>query len=551
MRMHRSIVGAAVAVLIVGACQGASSPAASPSSSAAASASAGGSPAGSAGTAVLRVARLADAYNFFHPVEFQTGNQFQWYNCIFDTLVKVQDDSKTLTDDLAKTWDVSPDASVYTFHLASGVKWQDGQPFTADDLIYTATWGAQNYDAYKGFLPVWNQLKGAAGVLHTSKPLPGLKKIDDSTVEMTLEAPNSLFLVQLTDAANVIVPQHLLKDVTAANVEKVDFTLGKPGATIGTGPYKLTAFTPDQSLELTANPDYFKGAPKIPKIIFKIFADPSLAVAQLESGDLDLAFRVPPSEFDRLSALPNLNVLSAANPGIVRIVFRTEEAPWSDKRVRQAFYYAINRQGIVDQYYKGRAKVLINPPGFKEYDDLDKYAFNVDKAKQLLSDAGYSGQTFKLMYDQTFPDAAQVMPLIQADLQNAGIKVELVPLDTATYGKNYGSRQGWDGFIAVGGSEALTPNKSEQYFPKDGKHESGYTNPRIYELWAAARSTPDAAKQDESYHELAKILNEDVPQVNLYSPNLVMVSTKRLDGGFKVHLNERETFMNVETWTLQ
>jgi len=551
MRMHRSIVGAAVAVLIVGACQGASSPAASPSSSAAASASAGGSPAGSAGTAVLRVARLADAYNFFHPVEFQTGNQFQWYNCIFDTLVKVQDDSKTLTDDLAKTWDVSPDASVYTFHLASGVKWQDGQPFTADDLIYTATWGAQNYDAYKGFLPVWNQLKGAAGVLHTSKPLPGLKKIDDSTVEMTLEAPNSLFLVQLTDAANVIVPQHLLKDVTAANVEKVDFTLGKPGATIGTGPYKLTAFTPDQSLELTANPDYFKGAPKIPKIIFKIFADPSLAVAQLESGDLDLAFRVPPSEFDRLSALPNLNVLSAANPGIVRIVFRTEEAPWSDKRVRQAFYYAINRQGIVDQYYKGRAKVLINPPGFKEYDDLDKYAFNVDKAKQLLSDAGYGGQTFKLMYDQTFPDAAQVMPLIQADLQNAGIKVELVPLDTATYGKNYGSRQGWDGFIAVGGSEALTPNKSEQYFPKDGKHESGYTNPRIYELWAAARSTPDAAKQDESYHELAKILNEDVPQVNLYSPNLVMVSTKRLDGGFKVHLNERETFMNVETWTLQ
>ncbi|TMG25220.1 MAG: ABC transporter substrate-binding protein [Chloroflexi bacterium] len=551
MRMHRSIVGAAVAVLIVGACQGASSPAASPSSSAAASASAGGSPAGSAGTAVLRVARLADAYNFFHPVEFQTGNQFQWYNCIFDTLVKVQDDSKTLTDDLAKTWDVSPDASVYTFHLASGVKWQDGQPFTADDLIYTATWGAQNYDAYKGFLPVWNQLKGAAGVLHTSKPLPGLKKIDDSTVEMTLEAPNSLFLVQLTDAANVIVPQHLLKDVTAANVEKVDFTLGKPGATIGTGPYKLTAFTPDQSLELTANPDYFKGAPKIPKIIFKIFADPSLAVAQLESGDLDLAFRVPPSEFDRLSALPNLNVLSAANPGIVRIVFRTEEAPWSDKRVRQAFYYAINRQGIVDQYYKGRAKVLINPPGFKEYDDLNKYAFNVDKAKQLLSDAGYSGQTFKLMYDQTFPDAAQVMPLIQADLQNAGIKVELVPLDTATYGKNYGSRQGWDGFIAVGGSEALTPNKSEQYFPKDGKHESGYTNPRIYELWAAARSTPDAAKQDESYHELAKILNEDVPQVNLYSPNLVMVSTKRLDGGFKVHLNERETFMNVETWTLQ
>jgi ABC-type transport system substrate-binding protein len=102
----------------------------------------------------------------------------------------------------------------------------------------------------------------------------------------------------------------------------------------------------------------------------------------------------------------------------------------------------------------------------------------------------------------------------------------------------------------VGGSEALSPDRSQQYFTKDGKTESGYTNPKIFELWAAGRATADPAKQDEAYHELAKILNEDLPQLNLYAPNLVMVATKRLGGGFKVHLNERETFMNVETWEL-
>ena len=124
-----------------------------------------------------------------------------------------------------------------------------------------------------------------------------------------------------------------------------------------------------------------------------MFADPSLGVAQLESGDLDLAFRVSPGEFDRLSAIDSLNVISATNPGTVRIVFQTESAPWNDKRVRQAFYYAINRQAIVDEFYKGRARVLIAQPGFTEYPDLNRYEYNPDTAKQLLADAGYDGQS--------------------------------------------------------------------------------------------------------------------------------------------------------------
>jgi peptide/nickel transport system substrate-binding protein len=366
-----------------------------------------------------------------------------------------------------------------------------------------------------------------------------------------LAAPNAEFLVNLADMSNVILPKHALGDVTAANVEQVDFTLGKPGVTIGTGPYKLTAFTPDQFVQVDANPDYFRGAPQIQQIVFKLFADTSLAVAQLESGDLDLAFRVSPGEFDRLSQIDTLNVISAPNPGIVRIVFDTTKEPWSSKEVRQAVYYAINRQAIVDQFYKGRAQVLYNPPGFKVYDDLNKYEYDPAKAAELLSQGGYSGQTFRLLYNQTFPDATQIMPLIQADLQAAGITVELQPTESAAYLERYNDRTSWDGFIAVGGSEALSPQRSRQYFPATGETESGYTNPRIYELWDTAKSTTDPTEQDNAYHELAKILNEDVPQANLYAPDLVMVGTKRLGGGFDIHLNERETFMDVETWTLQ
>jgi ABC-type transport system substrate-binding protein len=548
MRLRLPAIGMTIALLAAacGTAAPTSAPPASPSAAPSASASAS-APAES----VLRVARLADHYNFWHPVQFQTGNQFQWWSSVFNTLVEAEADSKTVIGDLAESFEVSPDATTYTFHLADNVTWHDGEPFTADDVMFTVNWTVQNYDAFKGFLPAWNQIQGAEAVLGTTDTPAGLKKIDDSTVEMTLAAPNATFLYSITDMANVILPEHILGDVTKADVETVDFTVGTPGATIGTGPYKLAAFTADQSVELEAYPEYFKGAPKIGSVIFKLFADPALAVAQLESGDLDLAFRVSPGEFDRLAAIDTLEVISAENPGIVRIVFKTEAAPWSDKRVRQAFYTAINRQAIVDDFYKGRAKVLINPPGFAEYDDLNRYEYNVDTAKQLLADGGYNGEPFKLLYNQTFPDAQAIMPLIQSDLQAAGVTVELLPTDNETYLARYNDRTTWDGFIAVGGSEGLSPNRSEQYFPKDGKTESGYTNPRIFELWAEGRATADAAAQDTIYHELAKILNEDLPQINLYSPNLVMVASKRLGSGFDIHLNERESFMDVEAWTLE
>lgn len=544
MRLHLPAIGMAIA-LLAAAC----GPAAPASPSAPAGAT---SPPAPAGESVLRVARLADHYNFWHPVQFQTGNQFQWWSAVFNTLVEAEADSRTVVGDLAESWEVSPDATVFTFKLVENATWHDGEPFDADDVMFTITWATQNYDSFLGFAPLWNQVKGADAVKGTTNVPEGLRKVDNYTVEVTLAAPNAEALYALTDMANVILPEHVLKDVTAADVEKVQFTLGTPGVTVGTGPYKLAAFTPDQSVELDAYADYFKGAPKISKIIFRLFADPALAVAQLESGDLDLAFRVSPGEFDRLAAVDTLNVISADNPGIIRIVFRTTIDPWSDKRLRQAVYYAINRQAIVDEFYKGRARVLINPPGFQEYDDLNRYEYNVDTAKQLLADAGYNGQPFRILYNQTFPDAQQVMPLIQSDLQAAGIATELVPTDNEGFLAQYNSGEGHEAFIAVGGSEGLSPDRSRQYFnPTDPKIESGYANPRIFELWAEGRATADPAARDAAYHELARILNEDVPQANLYSPDLVMVATKRLGGGFDIHLNERETFMDVETWTIE
>jgi ABC-type transport system substrate-binding protein len=528
------------------------------------------------GGSVLRVARLADHFNFWHPVQFQTGNQFQWWNTVFNTLIKVAPDSKTVVPDLADTWEVSPDGLVYTFKLHEGVKWHDGEPFTAADVLFTINWFANNSTVdetgalspvYQGFLPKWGAVSGAndaAGALDADgvTVMPGTSQVagavalDDLTVQLTLDAPNSEFLVGLADMANVILPEHILKDATAADIQTVPFTVGTPGVTVGTGPYELTAFTPDQSVEVAANPDYFKGAPKIGRIVFKLFADPSLAIAQLESGDLDLAFRVPPAEFDRLAAIETLNVISAPNPGVFRIIMNTDTPPWDKVEIRQAIAYAINKQAIVDSFYKGRAQVLYNHPGFTTYDDINKYAYDPDRAAELLTAGGYAGEAFVMNYDSTFPDAGAIMPLIQADLLAAGINAELSPQEGAqAYVAAMGDRSTWGGSITLGGSEALTPDRSEQYYSPTpstaASPNSNYTNPEIFRLWSAARAEPDATKRDDLYHQLALILNTDLPMIHLFAPDLVMVSIKGLGGGFDIHLNERESFMDVETWTLE
>ncbi len=522
---------------------------------------------------VLRVARLADHFNYFHPVQFQTGNQFQWWDTIFNTLVNVESDSKTLAPSLADSWEASDDATQFTFHLNPDAKWHDGTPVTADDVLFTINWYANNSTlgesgalapVYQGFLPMWDGIVGiteAAGafaadgttVVPSTTPVSGVEKVDDHTVKITLAAPNAEFLVRLADMANVILPAHALADQDANTIETSDFAKGTPGVTIGSGPYTLAAFTPDQSVEVAANPDYFKGAPKIDRIVFKLFADPSLAIAQLESGDLDLAFRVPPAEYDRLSTIDSLNVISAPNPGIVRIVVATEKAPWNTKETRQAIAYAINKQAIVDSFYKGRARVLYGHPGFTVYDDINKYDYDPAKAQELLAAAGYAGEPFRLLYDSTFPDANAVMPLIQADMQAAGINVELLPTEGAeAFVAVMNDRSQWEGFMHIGGSEALSPDRSKQYYSASNAQTlSGYQNPRIFELWAEGVSTSDPAARDKAYHELALILNEDLPMIHLYAPDLVMVAKKGLGGGFDIHLNERETFMDVETWTIE
>ena len=443
---------------------------------------------------------------------------------------------------------MSPDAKVYTFHLKSGVKWHDGAPFTAKDVVFS--FSRQIVEPYR-FAKFMDAVAGAKDYKDgKATTVTGLEALDDTTVRVTLDAPDALFLLNLSEPSNVIVPEHSLKDVKPEAIDSAPFVTKSP---IGTGPYKFVQFLSDQFVELNVNPDYFKGKPQIDKIFMKVLR-PEVTVAQLESGEVDLALRVNPGEYDRLAKVSSLSIVTRPGVGQTALNFPTEQPRVSDKRVRQAMYYAIDRKAIVQAVYQGRAKALNGaPPAMDGYADLNAYDYNPNKARQLLQDAGFDFKApFRIIYDQTYPAAPQYYPLIAQQLQKIGINVELVALDsTAFLDRMKNKRDSFDLAGYNGGSWGLGAHITAQYFNcKQPGALTGYTNCAFDDLFKKAQAIADPKQRDDLYHEAAKVYNEDVPQLPLWTANDLHAATKRLGGGFKVSGDPRRSFTAIETWTL-
>ncbi len=535
--------------------------------------------------------RFAEANPVFHPVEAQS-NQYSFFYLLFGQLVRLDlsDASlQTITPDLAEAWEISADATVFTFKLRKDVKWQDGRPFTADDVVYTATWGAENKNAYIGFSPAWFVLKGQADVQAScdadvsvaakcggASKFDGVKKLDDYTVQFTLDKPNVTFLRSLADAPSSIMPLHLLAGQTADQINKGNFKNKSP---IGTGPFTLGQIVPDQYMEFIANPAYFKGAPKLEKVIYKQVT-PETALAQIETGELDIILNAGASNYERLSKIDILDTRVLPAPGIFTIVPHVESQSdrtrlnkelsldlpplnfdFSDKRVRQAMYYAIDRRTINDELFGGRNKILWNPPGFKaDYPGLNQYEYSPAKAKELLA-AAEKDKTVDLdkkmvfYYANELGDGAKLAPIIKQQLEDVGFKVELngVAIDAWEKVVTDDSQRGtYDVGFSAGGAEGLGPNRSQIYFKCGAEplqNQSGYYNCDLRKLFEKALTQANPVEQDKTYAEIAKLLNDEAPQLYLWQLAGVHPVNKRVQNA-TVPAFERYATMSAYEWSV-
>jgi ABC-type transport system substrate-binding protein len=555
MKARFSALLAAVTLIAV-ACGGTTtSPSASAPASAAppASAPASAAPSTAAGPTTLRFARISDFLQSLHPVRLGTGNQELMADILFSTLVDVDKDEVTILPDLATEWTESPDATVYTFKLNPAAVWSDGKPVTADDVEWTIAWAAQNVDAWKDGIPtqMWYNVKGGDAVKGTTNIPEGIKKIDANTVEITLKAPDSTFLRRIAGAVYYIQPKHILDGLTGAEAETCPFCLGTAGVTIGSGPYDITESISATGATFTAKKDYWKGKDsQIDTLVYKI-QESNVSVGQLAAGELDLVIRVPPAEGPGLANTPGLKQLNVPGVGIFAINFHNTN---TDKALRQAIAYAINRPEAIEQVLGGLATINYTiPPGFKVYDDINKYEFDLDKGKALLAQSSWDvNKTFRLALLAEDPNFTVTAPALQQYIQALGLKVELTALPTAAYTDLIQVSGEFDAYLSFGGSEGVGWYQSSIYFDCAGLGKSQLKLPDdqcIYteQFEAAAAVTGDA--QDAILHKLALDLNENLPEIYLWQPNYLHVHSEKLGGDFAIYPNERESFQKILDWT--
>lgn len=396
---------------------------------------------------------------------------------------------------LAESMTPSSDYLSYTAKLRKNVKWSDGKPFTADDVVFT----------YEQMLKESNGGWARSQLIFDGQPVK-VEKVDDYTVKFTLP---TISMGALEALGNIfIMPKHVYEG--EANIENST----KNAAPVGTGPYKLKEYKAGQYVKLEKNPDYFLGAPKIDNVVFRIISDANTAQLALQNGEIN-ALAVQPSDVDKLKSNSKLSILPYDEGRIGYMAFNLSSKAVQNKDVRQAIAYALNRKEIInaayisDKFAAPAYTLLPNENAFHS-DNVEKYDFNTNKAKELLAKAGVSGLKLKLAYTGNNVPQQKQAAIIQQDLKAAGIDVELVGMDSSALSQKLKKVQSDFDMYLNGYIMGIDPDTFNSLFvtgsPFNFMH---YSNQEVDKLFQQGRVEKDQAKRKEVYNQIQKLVEDD------------------------------------------
>jgi ABC-type transport system substrate-binding protein len=428
---------------------------------------------------------------------------------VFDGLTRFTPDAKVVPG-LAKSWDVSPDGITYTFHLRSGVKFHDGRPFAAKNVVASfqrvldpATKGGRGWPLY----PIKGAEDYAAGKATT---MSGMAAPNDSTVVITLKEPFSIFPKLLAMPVTSIIPDN----------PSVDFGQHP----IGTGPWKFVEWRHDDYLRFAKNPDYFDGAPKIDSLMARIIPEMSTAQAEFEAGNVDV-LNVPDEAGKSWQADPGKSKLLSSAPALRfwYVAINTTRGPLSDVRVRQALNYAVDVSTMLSQVMAGRGTVAngVIPPSLGGADPTRKgYAYDVNKAKQLLAAAGHPNGIDVELWAATTDQSPRISQTLQANLAAAGIRAKIIQRDASSMRE--AARKGQTD-LALKEWWADYPDAENFLYPllhsKNkgvGGNVSFYGNPKFDALVDQAHQEQDESKRNALYTQADVLEFNDAPMIYLF-----------------------------------
>jgi len=426
---------------------------------------------------------------------------------------------------LAIAWSVAPSGLTYTFKLRPGVKWQDGADFTSADVVFS--------------LMRLKQVHPRSRV--TFANMMGVDTPDSLTVIVHFSVPTPYFLTALAASETPMMPRHIFASLdpnAPIPTNKI----------IGTGPFVLKQFQSHNYMILSRNPNYWdKEKPYLDRLIFRFITDPGARATALETGEVDVAdSAVSPADVDWLAKVPILTVTKMRPPyaGQQRqLIFNLDHPQTSKLKVRQAIAHTIDLNAIVNIVQFGQARISPSPitQALAAYYDpeIKPYRVDLQLANSLLDQAhcprGSGGIRFVLKLRYNYTGDARTAEYIKSALFKIGIRVDIIRTDLPIYVKSVYTDRDFD--LAIESlANAFDPTIGVQriYWSKNFKiglpYSNGahYANPRVDQLLEDAAMEPDPSKRKVYFSEFQRIVYDDIPVVNLYSPEDIIIANKRV-----------------------
>lgn len=458
----------------------------------------------------LRLGIAADALTL-DPIHTNDNPALWTELLIFDQLVRTGKDGKSMEAGLAEKWEISADGKAYTFHLRPNAKFSNGEPVTAEDVVFSLKRAASETSDWGRFF----------------RPITGFNIIDEHTVKLTLDKPFTPMLSNLAMWSASILPRKALE-------AQGDAFFDKP---IGSGPFVLGEWHRGEKMTLNKKPGYWNPQkPKVDSAVINIVADDNARALRLQAGELDAIVGVPFNQIDQLKRDPNLTVGLAEVLRTELIQLNTQVKPFDDPRVRQALNYAIDKNGLIKGVLRGNGTAAASPLPVMAYNntDISAYPYDLEKAKALLAEAGLAGG-FKTKLLVASGDAThrQVASVIQNSLKKVGVDVELQLIESSsqfstTKAGNY------EMSLSFTTSDTIDPDQLVGFTSvnperADAMH-TRWKDARVNELYELERGTADGQERGKQFKEIEARVHDGAPFIFLYHQKAPYAARKNVEG---------------------
>lgn len=446
---------------------------------------------------------------------------------VYETLIERDNETLELKPLLAESWEISDDKLTYTFKLREDVKWQDGEPFTSEDIVFS-------------YNTIMDPKVDSPQLRSYYQEIRDVEAIDDYTVKFTYARP--YFLALEFCGGMPIVPKHIF--------DKGDFNTNPAGRKpVGTGPFKFVKWTTGREIVLEKNPDYWGEKPYVNRIVFRIITDPSVALQVLKREELDVA-SLTPIQWERQTNSndfkKNFDKFSYFTPNYSYIGWNSERPYFSDKRVRTALTHLVNRELILSKVMYDLGAVVTNPfyINSPEYDkSIKPYDYNPGKAKQLLEEAGWVDHDndgirdkdgVKFAFEFLIPGGSEtgekIATILKEELDGMGIQMDIRKTEWAVFTTRLNERTfdavtlAWSMGVESDPYQIWSSTQAES-----GSNFVGFKNAEADKLIEAARQEFDKEKRIEMYRKFSEIVHEEQPYTFLFCRKATVAVNKRFE----------------------